>query len=85
MLLIIFPSLGGYDIFYSRKDSFGNWQKPINIGYPINSSLNEISLFVSTDGNKAFFASNNLNGIGGWDIYSFDLHDEAKPKTCIFY
>ena len=79
-----FPSLGGYDIFYSRKDSFGNWQKPVNIGYPINSSLNEISLFVSTDGYKAFFASNNLNGIGGWDIYSFDLHDEAKPKRVFF-
>ena len=79
-----FPSLGGYDIFYSRKDSLKNWQEPVNIGYPINSSLNEISLFVSTDGNKAFFASNNLNGIGGWDIYSFDLYDEAKPKRVFF-
>ena len=79
-----FPSLGGYDIFYSKMDSLNNWQKPVNIGYPINSSLNEISLFVSTDGNKAFFASNNLNGIGGWDIYSFDLHEKAKPERVFF-
>jgi len=79
-----FPSLGGYDIFYSKKDSSNNWQKPVNIGYPINSAVNEISLFVSTDGNKAFFASNNLSGIGGWDIYSFDLYEGAKPERVFF-
>ncbi len=22
-----FPSLGGFDVFYSRKDSLGNWQR----------------------------------------------------------
>ena len=78
------PSVGGYDIFYSRKDSAGKWGVPKNIGYPINSSFDEISLFVSTDGDKAYFASNSLNGIGGWDIYSFDLHDNAKPKKVLF-
>ena len=79
-----FPSLGGFDIFYSRKDSLGNWQVPKNIGYPINTLADEISLFVSTDGNKAYFASNQLAGIGGWDIYSFVLYDDAKPERVLF-
>ncbi len=79
-----FPTLGGFDIFYSRKDSLGNWGKPQNIGYPINSVADEISLFVSTDGNTAYFASNHLNGVGGWDIYSFSLHDGAKPERVLF-
>ncbi len=79
-----FPTLGGFDIFYSRKDSLGNWGNPQNIGYPINSVADEISLFVSTDGNTAYFASNHLNGKGGWDIYSFDLHKEAKPERVLF-
>jgi len=79
-----FPSLGGFDIFYSRKDSLGVWQNPINIGYPINTVADEISLFVSTDGNKAYFASNQLKGVGGWDIYSFALHDDAKPERVLF-
>jgi len=79
-----FPTLGGFDIFYSRKDSSGNWQQPKNIGYPINSVADEISLFVSTDGNSAYFASNHLNGVGGWDIYSFDLHKEARPERVLF-
>ena len=79
-----FPSLGGFDIFYSRKDSLGYWQTPINIGYPINTVSDEISLFVSTDGDKAYFASNQLKGVGGWDIYSFDLHDNARPERVLF-
>lgn len=79
-----FPSLGGFDIFYSRKDSFGNWQDPVNIGYPINTVADEVSLFVGTDGNEAYFASNNLNGVGGMDIYSFSLYEEAKPQRVLF-
>ena len=79
-----FPSVGGYDIFYSRKDSLGNWQKPKNIGFPINTVSDEVSLFVSTDGDKAYFASNDFDGVGGWDIYSFDLYDGAKPERVLF-
>ena len=79
-----FPNLGGFDIFYSRKDSLENWQKPVNIGYPINTAANEISLFVSTDGNRAYFASNQLSGVGGWDIYSFALHADARPARVLF-
>jgi outer membrane protein OmpA-like peptidoglycan-associated protein len=39
---------------------------------------------VSTDGNTAYFASNHLDGVGGWDIYSFPLHYEAKPERVLF-
>jgi outer membrane protein OmpA-like peptidoglycan-associated protein/tetratricopeptide (TPR) repeat protein len=79
-----FPSIGGFDIFYSRKDSLGFWNKPLNIGYPINTVSDEISLFVSTDGEKAYFASNNIEDSGGWNIYSFDLHKSAKPQRVLF-
>ena len=79
-----FPTLGGFDIFYSRKDSLGKWQKPINIGYPINTSTDQVSLFVSTDGKTAYFASNKLIGEGGMDIYGFPLYEDAKPERVLF-
>ena len=79
-----FPALGGFDIFYSRKDSLGFWGTPVNIGYPINTLADEISIFVSTDGSRAYFSSNTLDGFGGWDIYSFALHDKAKPNRVLF-
>jgi outer membrane protein OmpA-like peptidoglycan-associated protein len=76
--------LGGFDIFYSRLDTNGNWSKPKNIGYPINSRDDEVGFFVSTDGTHGFFASNKLKGKGGWDLYSFELYNDARPEKVLF-
>ncbi|PLX09706.1 MAG: hypothetical protein C0596_01415 [Marinilabiliales bacterium] len=71
--------IGGLDILFSkyREDS---WTKPVNIGYPINTKRNDLGFIVNTQGTKAYFASNDLGGQGGWDIYSFDLYPEARPE-----
>lgn len=76
--------LGGYDIFFSRMKEDGTWEKPVNIGYPINSPEDEIGFFVSTDGTKGYFASNKYKGKGGLDLYSFDLYDAARPEKVLF-
>jgi outer membrane protein OmpA-like peptidoglycan-associated protein/tetratricopeptide (TPR) repeat protein len=70
--------VGGLDIFYIREEDGGKWSKPKNIGYPINSKEDELGLFVSTDGKIAYFSSR----VGGdWNIYSFELYEEARPKA----
>ena len=76
--------MGGYDIFYSRLKDDGTWSTTVNIGYTINSPDDEVGFFVSTDGQNGYFASNKLKGVGGWDLYSFDLYDKAKPGKVLF-
>jgi outer membrane protein OmpA-like peptidoglycan-associated protein/tetratricopeptide (TPR) repeat protein len=76
--------LGGYDIFYAKLDDNNSWLKPKNIGHPINSPDDEVGFFVSTDGAQGFFASNKYNGKGGWDLYTFDLYDAARPERVLF-
>ena len=71
------PGIGGLDIFYTRYEN-GSWSNPENIGYPINSKSDELGLFVSIDGNIAYFSSRQS---GNWDIYSFDLYEDARPKS----
>jgi outer membrane protein OmpA-like peptidoglycan-associated protein len=71
--------LGGLDIFYSRKNPDGSWGKPVNIGYPINTHRDENSLIINAAGNTAFFASDRLEGLGGLDLYQFELYKEARP------
>jgi len=79
------PGLGGYDIFYSKMDDNGKWERPKNIGYPINTEADEASFFVSTNGQTAYVASNNIQGgPGGWDLYSFELYPEARPEKVLF-
>lgn len=76
--------MGGYDIFYTRLLDDGNYKKPENLGYPINSPEDEVGFFVSTDGTRGFFASNKLKEQGGWDLYSFELYDKARPEKVLF-
>lgn len=69
--------VGGLDIFYMREEN-GVWSKPKNIGYPINSKDDELGIFVSTDGKLAYYSSKQQNN---WDIYGFELYEEARPKA----
>jgi outer membrane protein OmpA-like peptidoglycan-associated protein len=73
-------SLGGYDIFFSRQNADGTWNKPKNIGSPINTQNDEVSFFVSLDGKQGFFSSDKLRGPGGKDLFRFPLYAEARPK-----
>jgi outer membrane protein OmpA-like peptidoglycan-associated protein/tetratricopeptide (TPR) repeat protein len=75
--------LGGYDIFYTRYSN-AIWSKPVNIGYPINSEADDLSFFVSTDGTTGYFASNKIEGAGGYDLFGFDLYHEARPQKVLF-
>jgi outer membrane protein OmpA-like peptidoglycan-associated protein len=75
----VWPGFGDNDIFFSRKESNGKWGAAQNIGYPINTSQEESSLFISNNGKNAFFASSTLKGEGGLDLFSFELHEAARP------
>jgi outer membrane protein OmpA-like peptidoglycan-associated protein len=81
------PGVGGQDIFYVRKDEKGAWEDPKNIGIPINTAADDLGFFVSTDGHYGYFASNlpqKNQGMGGYDIYSFELYEKARPQKVAF-
>jgi outer membrane protein OmpA-like peptidoglycan-associated protein len=78
------PGLGNKDIFVSRLGKDGTWQKPENLGYPINSNGDENGLSLTANGNYAFFASDNLNGFGGYDIYTFELPVNVRPHLVTY-
>lgn len=75
------PGMGGFDIFMCKKQVRGEWSQPINLGYPINSEKDEISFVVSADGKKAYISSNRDGGMGGFDIYVFDLDQIDAPDS----
>ena len=74
------PGMGGADLFVSRKDEKGKWQKPKNLGFPINTIFDEINIFVNADGQTAYISSDLPGGKGKFDIYKFDFYEEAQPQ-----
>lgn len=49
------PGLGGYDLYVSERVKKG-WGKPRNLGHPINTLYDELSLFVNATGSIAYYA-----------------------------
>ncbi|MEO6148945.1 MAG: OmpA family protein [Mucilaginibacter sp.] len=78
------PGMGNKDLFISRADEKGQWQKPVNLGYPINSGGDENGLTLTANGDYAFFSSNNLQGVGGFDIYTFEMPANVRPKLVTY-
>ncbi len=78
------PGMGGLDLYYSRKDANGNWMKPVNMGYPINTFADEITLVVNANGELAYCSSDKAGGKGKQDIYTFILYPEARPGKATY-
>lgn len=76
-----FPGMGGYDIFMSRRNEKGEWSKPVNLGYPLNTEGDEMTFAVSADGTTGYISSIREDGFGGYDIYTFKLDPEVAPEA----
>lgn len=73
--------MGGFDLFMSRRGEDGQWQVPVNLGFPINTQGDEINFFVAADGKTAFVSSQREGGKGGYDIYTFELPEEIRSDS----
>ncbi len=65
-------NMGGYDIFYSENIN-GEWRKPVNIGYPINTTDHDLFFVPHENGKFAYSSEYSNYGYGGADIYLYQL------------
>lgn len=73
-------SMGGFDIFTSIiNDENGNWSPPVNYGYPVNTTDDDVFLITTADGRRAFFSSDKEGGYGEKDIYMIKF-PEYEPR-----
>ncbi len=76
--------MGGLDIYMSKRQPDGTWGKAVNLGYPINTHNDENSLLVDPSGQIAYFASNRNGGLGGLDVYYFELPENIRPEKITY-
>lgn len=75
-------TMGGYDIFKCDRQESGVWGKPQNLGYPINSSDNDITYSEAQDG-LFYFASERSGGKGGFDIYCQKIPEPVIEEVIV--
>ncbi len=78
------PGYGGTDLFICRRDANGDFSKPENLGYPINTIENEGSICISSNGLTAYYASDRADTRGGLDLYTFSLREDIRPHKTLF-
>lgn len=62
-------SRGEEDLYFSVKNSAGQWSAPRNMGATLNTRGYEISPFLSKDKKRLYFSSNGHGGEGDADIF----------------
>ena len=73
-------SMGGYDIFKSTFEK-GKWSRPQNLGYPINSSGDDVFFVLTANGEHGYYTSEKAGGEGKKDIYKIVFLDEIKNNS----
>jgi outer membrane protein OmpA-like peptidoglycan-associated protein len=66
-------TMGGFDIFFAEIQEDGRWTTPINMGYPINTTDDDVYFVTSADGKRAYFSSDRKGGLGEKDIYMISV------------
>jgi hypothetical protein len=74
-------TMGGYDIFYSDLMADGTWSKPVNLGYPVNTTDDELFFYPIKNGKYAYMAKFDPNGYGKYDIFKYEMLSDRNPEN----
>ncbi|HIP32577.1 MAG TPA: hypothetical protein EYG86_07445 [Crocinitomicaceae bacterium] len=75
-------SMGGYDIFKSVYNSDRKmWGTPENIGYPVNTTGDDVFFVISASGRHGYYTSASEDGFGLRDLYVVTFLGEEKPMV----
>ena len=79
-------SMGGYDVFSTELLEDGSWSEATNLGYPINTTGDDVFYFPSIDGRRAYFSSFRDKGKGEQDIYilTYEKADSREGSFAIY-
>lgn len=76
-------TMGGFDIFSSTINEDGTWTEPENMGYPINTTDDDVFYMPTLDGRQAYYASHQKGSIGHDDIFLIDLPESSVRNQTV--
>jgi len=76
-------NIGGFDVFRSDLDADGKWSTPVNIGYPVNTTDDELFFKPVGKGDRGYYSRIDDKGYGRSDIFSCDIYSERNPRNFI--
>lgn len=76
-----YPGFGGFDLYRTERSQEG-WTTPSNLGYPLNSSDDQVSLFITTDGSVGMYSfEKRYNTVNYSYLFEFDVPKEISVSN----
>jgi outer membrane protein OmpA-like peptidoglycan-associated protein/tetratricopeptide (TPR) repeat protein len=77
-------SMGGFDILFTIFSEETGWCDPINVGYPVNSTGDDLFFVPTPDDKHAYYSSaNSPNGFGDKDIFFLTFPEKEEAKLTV--
>ena len=77
-------SMGGHDIFKSNYDEANaTFSSPKNLGYPINTTDDDMNFRISKNGKFGYIASSKNGGQGDFDIYRVTFNEVESDYSVV--
>jgi len=73
-------NMGGYDVFMTKMQPDSTWANPVNMGYPVNSTDDDVFFCPVRDGEIAYFPVYKETGYGKFDIYRYNVYNADHPR-----
>src|SRR4030042_1080053 len=73
-------NMGGYDIFYSTILENGEWSVPMNAGFPLNSTDDDVFFKPINEGYEGYLAKFVPGNFGEQDIYRVEVFSGEHPR-----
>jgi hypothetical protein len=73
-------NMGGYDIFYSTLLDNGEWSVPLNVGFPLNTTDDDVFFEPINQGYEGYIAKEIPGGFGKQDIYRVEIFSNNHPR-----
>lgn len=77
-------SMGGFDIMYATLNEENKFSNVTNIGYPINTTEDDIFYVTSPDGKRGYFSSAKPGGFGDNDLYMITMAEAKETFLALF-
>jgi outer membrane protein OmpA-like peptidoglycan-associated protein len=80
------PGFGGYDLFSTEWEKQA-WAIPGNLGYPINTDEDQVSLFISASGKTGYYSNEKKRGNMYVEskLYMFDVPPEIQVERAVSF
>lgn len=76
-----FNTMGGFDIYYSDRISDTSWSAPVNLGYPLNTTDDDLGFVPVGNGDFGYYSVfDQEKGKGDKDIYRYEIFSASHPR-----